>query len=187
MAKFRTDLTFQAAAKLLDCDPVTGVVKWRRRTPDMFSRTARSSAERICKWWNTTYAGKVAGSPHRGYCSLRINNVAYLRHRIVWLLTYGAWPDAGLDHRNGKEAGDGVQNLRNATQSQNMGNSHRRSDNKSGFKGVSWDSINTKWVARIRVPRGSYKNLGRYDSALAAHEAYCLAAQEIYGEFARAA
>jgi hypothetical protein len=74
-------------------------------------------------------------------------------------------------------------NLRPATQSQNVANIGLRSDNTSGFKGVSWCSQLRKWVARITVG-DQYLCVGSFDSKIEAARAYNAAAIRYRGEFA---
>lgn len=60
----------------------------------------------------------------------------------------------------------------------------KRSDNKSGYKGVRWYSQTKKWMAQIRY-QGKNMNLGYFTTPQAAHAAYCAAATRLFGEFAR--
>lgn len=169
---------------LLVCDAATGRLIWKARTPDMFEDGDRPAAWR-CRNWNSRYAGREAGHLTKdGYRTVRIFDHAYLAHHVIWAIVHGEWPDQ-LDHRDGVEVGDGIGNLRKSSQSENMQNARKRSDNTSGFKGVSWDDLNGKWVARIRVPGGKYENLGRFNAAEKAHKAYCQRATELFGQFAR--
>lgn len=91
---------------------------------------------------------------------------------------------AMVDHRNGNGLDNRRANLREATVSSNAMNRRRRSDNSSGFKGVSLRKSNGKWRASVSVG-GSRKWLGEFPSALEAARAYDAAALEHYGEFAR--
>ena len=59
-----------------------------------------------------------------------------------------------------------------------------RKDNKSGFKGVTWSTAANKWAASITI-NGKRKHLGTFASAKEAHNAYCRAAENAFGEFAR--
>lgn len=149
-------------------------------------------------WWKSpssrkiragTPAGHVAKFERRGrvsrYLVIRVHYSLFLAHRIAWLVYYGVMPPGIVDHIDGNTLNNKIDNLRLASGSQNCQNTRRRSDNKSGYKGVSWDGINAKWVARIRIPGGKYKNLGRYATPLEAHRAYQVAANETFGEFAR--
>jgi hypothetical protein len=176
--------TIEQLRSLLICNADTGRLVWKHRTPDMFTG---KNAERYCKTWNTRYAGRDAGHvPNSGYRTVIIYDRHYRGSHVVWALVYGEWPKQQLDHRHGVDKGDGIENLRLSTQTENMQNQRKRSNNKSGFKGVSWDSINRKWVVRIRVPHGGkFENLGRFNDPAKGHQAYRQRAVELYGEFAR--
>lgn len=96
----------------------------------------------------------------------------------------GDWPPDDVDHRDLNKANNKWTNLRLATRSQNVANGARRTDNRSGFKGVT--RRGNKWEARIRAG-GLLHYLGLFETTEAAHEAYCAAAAKLHGEFARAA
>jgi len=117
---------------------------------------------------------------------IRLGDTLYIATRLAWAIMTGAAPDQEIDHRDGDSLNDRWENLRLASHSQNMGNQRRRADNRSGFKGVSWDNFTGRWVARIREPGGRYRNLGRFENAASASRAYMQAAQTLHGEFARA-
>ena len=90
-----------------------------------------------------------------------------------------------IDHRDRNTLNYQRHNLRVSTPQQNCMNKGRRSDNKSGFKGVYWAARN--WRAAIGGNSGnmkSRKNLGRFTSKIAAAQAYDAAAIEMFGEFA---
>jgi hypothetical protein len=112
----RHKLTAKRVRELLDCDPLTGTLIWK----------ARSDAPRQ---WNTRYAGKPAGCLRKkdGYLTVRVDGVAYLAHRLVFLHQKGYWPPATLDHFNGVRAGAGnaLSNLRPASIHQNNMNLDR--------------------------------------------------------------
>lgn len=89
-----------------------------------------------------------------------------------------------VDHINGNKVDNRRENLRLATGSQNQGN-RKTSKNKSGYKGV-WQYPGRKkpWVAEITM---NFKRvrLGYFYTAEEAYAAYCKAAKEHFGEFAR--
>ena len=60
-------------------------------------------------------------------------------------------PKVPTDHINRDRLDNRRANLRTVTSSQNSINSGLRSDNKSGCKGVYWDSATNKWGAEIKV------------------------------------
>ena len=129
--------------------------------------------------------GDIAGFDRLdGYVGVRICGKAYLAHRVAWLLKTGAWPTAEVDHINGNRKDNTWSNLRQATSRQNKFNTCIRSDNKSGYKGVSWAKSANKWTARIK-DGDKYKYLGVFSDINDAVAAYKYASQKIHGEFAR--
>ena len=87
-------------------------------------------------------------------------------------------PNRTLDNRRS--------NLRIATALENVRNRRRQSNNKCGFKGVSWHKNTKLFRAQIKV-NGKQITLGRRKTAQEAYELYCDAAKFYFGEFARLA
>ena len=87
-----------------------------------------------------------------------------------------------IDHIDVDTSNNRINNLREATCSENQANKKLKANNTSGFKGVSWDR--GKWIAQITI---NYKiiRLGRYERAEDAHAAYVKAAVEKFGEYHR--
>ena len=106
-------------------------------------------------------------------------------HRIIWEMFNGPVPaKMHIDHHDMDKTNNRIGNLRLATPTENNRNKPKKANNKSGFKGVSWDKKNKKWFASIKSDT-KLINLCRYHSAEAAHLAYCYAAHALHGEFAR--
>ncbi|MDD1625982.1 MAG: HNH endonuclease [Methylococcaceae bacterium] len=83
-------------------------------------------------------AGGIAGClNHDGYIHIKINGKSYLAHRLAWFYTYEVWPRNKLDHRDTIRHHNWIDNLREATKKQNNQNVGLKSNNTSGFKGVS--------------------------------------------------
>lgn len=127
-------------------------------------------------------------SQYTGYAARNIqvngNRMTYRLHRLIMerILCRPLLPTEQVDHINGDGLDNRRCNLRLATPQQNQGNSRKRSNNRSGFKGV-WLHGN-KYQAQIGVNYHT-QYLGTFDTPEAAHEAYCKAAHELFGEFAR--
>lgn len=66
------------------------------------------------------------------------------------------------DHIDRNKLNNQKNNLRTVTQSQNNFNRGLRRNNKSGIKGVYWDSGVNMWRAQIRI-NGHAFNLGKFD------------------------
>ena len=89
----------------------------------------------------------------------------------------------GIDHKNRNVLDNRKENLRTCTQQQNSFNSSMKSTNKSGYKGVSWDTKRKKWAVFIKL---NYKSLfcGRYVNIIDEARAYDAAAIKYFKEFA---
>lgn len=141
-------------------------------------------------YWLANICNKPIGSQAgcvgaKGYRRIRVDNQYYQANRLAWLFAHGTWPDGQVDHINGQRDDNRAINLRVATNAENQANAKRRSDNRSGFKGVS-PTYGQRWRASIKSG-GRTRHLGHFDTAEAAHQAYCEAASELFGEFARGA
>jgi hypothetical protein len=130
-------------------------------------------------------AGDLAGYIRdNGYRYICIDNRQYSAHRLVWLYVYGRWPSRLIDHKNGDKGDNRLFNLREATVSQNLSNGKIRSNNTSGFKGVT--KCKSCWKAQI-THNSQVIYLGLFPTRERAHEAYINTANKLQGEFARAA
>jgi hypothetical protein len=126
---------------------------------------------------------KPAGwARQNGYYEIKIDNITYKRHRLVWCIFNGDPGDLEIDHINSKKGDDRIENLRLATRSQNQYNRPALSHNKSGYKGVS-PLPGGKWKAQITMPGGRRAHLGTYSTPQAAAGAYAEAARKLHAEF----
>jgi citrate synthase len=128
--------------------------------------------------------GSEAGWWLKGYRILTIDCERISAHRAAWLYVHGKLPHGDLDHKDGNKANNRIANLRIATMSQNLANASRRSDNKSGFKGVHWHDQRKKWTAQI-TKNGKTLSLGLFATPEEASAVYQARATELFGEFAR--
>lgn len=137
--------------------------------------------------WNTRWASKEAGSTvsRHGYMIhvVRFVDVGYRRSDLVWVIINGEWPSMILDHKNRNSTDDRIENLRLATNSQNIANSRTRKDNTTGFKGVSLHKQTGKYKATINVNKQTIY-LGLFLAPEEAYAAYCEAARKYFGDFA---
>jgi hypothetical protein len=92
--------------------------------------------------------------------------------------------DEVVDHADGGKLNNRRENLRVTTQKNNARNARRSKVNSSGYKGVSFHAQRKKWRALIRID-GKRKSLGEFDTPEQAYAAYCKAAIEHFGEYAR--
>ena len=96
-----------------------------------------------------------------GYVGICIGKKRFLAHRIAWAIYNNKWPEDQIDHINGIKTDNRICNLREATNSQNGKNLPISKSNKSGCKGVCFETFSNKWKAYIRI---NYKtiSLGRF-------------------------
>jgi len=141
-------------------------------------------------WWLRWPGGKArldqpAGTTRPdGRRQIKVCGRAFKAHRVCWSLHYGAWPEGDIDHINADPADNRLENLREATKTENNRNQCKRTGCSSGLKGVTWDKRWRKWRAHIRV-HGKLIRLGAFDDEYEAHLAYCRAADAYFGDFRR--
>lgn len=159
-----------------ECDAQAGVLTWKVRPRSHFSDL------RSCNTFNSRFAGKMAGgkSP-TGYSDVCVDDEKLRAHRVIWAMHTGAWPIGDLDHRSRDRSENGIENLREATHSQNIANMPVSPRNKVGLKGVC--AHNSRYRAQIKS-NGKVRYLGMFDTPELAHAAYCEAARHFHGEFA---
>ena len=158
------DLTVDLLNELLTYDRETGKLYWK---------SARQGVT----------VGKEAGALDKeGYSILRINYKRYRTHRVVFLMHKGYLP-AVLDHIDGDRANNRLDNLRPASLSQNQHNRKLNKNNKSGFKGVSYNSKSKMFLASIKHQRQTIF-LGSYKTPEEADKVVRVAREELHGNFA---
>ena len=158
--------------KILDYDPVTGILTWKPRSVEMF-KAGRPTAEHARAWWNARYAGKQAGAISLGYLKVSVFDLRIQAHRVCWAIHYGEWPEGQIDHINGDRTDNRIANLRVVTNAENMRNKKRPANNISGVVGVYWEALANRWRAGIGVD-GAWHSLGvftSFDEACAARAA----------------
>lgn len=128
-----TDLTQARLKELLTYDETTGLFTWR-------VRAGRSAAGSVADCRAT-----------HGYIRIRVDNVLYAAHRLVWLYVYGKFPDKTIDHINRARDDNRLANLRDVSHMENHQNKSMHSNNTSGVQGVHWCRRSQRWIAGIKV------------------------------------
>lgn len=156
-------LTQQELKSLLHYDPDTGVFRWR---------TAARHGQ-MPPW-------SEAGAIHKlGYVIVGVAGRKYRAHHLAWLYMTGQWPGRFIDHRNGVKSDNCWANLREASRKQNAENVPLRTDNTTGFRGVTFESNKGLYRARIRH-NGRLIGLGRFKTAEQAAEAARAARAQLF-------
>ena len=154
---------------------------------DLVRQVLRYEASTGKMYWTSTVcrnrpAGTEAGHLHlKGHIVIQVNKKRYMAHRLAWLLHHGKEPSGDVDHINGNPADNRIENLRDVTKQINQQN--RRSaqkNNQSGLLGASLHKKTGRWAAQIKLPSGTNRYLGLFDTAEQAHHAYLSAKRQIH-------
>ena len=166
----------------LELDPLSRTwLRWKTRPLHHFKNSHGMNI------WNSQNSGKEAGTEvtggrEKGYWQIVMNGKFYRAHRVVYFLSRGSAPAERLiDHIDNNGQNNNPENLRLATNSQNLMNRGATKKNRSGRKGVSATKYG-KWRARIFVNKQEIL-LGVFDDPDEAAAAYKKAALHYFGEF----
>lgn len=158
-----TDLTAETLREKLLYDALTGAFTWKVRAS---SRAGPGDS-----------AGTVDS---RGYLVVGVAGKQRSAHRLAWLYAYGSWPKFEIDHIDGNRLNNSLANLRDIKAVFNRQNQRRpKSNNSSGFLGVSLCAKTGRWLAHISL-NGQAKHLGRFETKELAHNAYITAKRELH-------
>jgi hypothetical protein len=111
-----------------------------------------------------------------------INYKDYLVHRLIFMMFYGYMPKL-IDHINGNSLDNRIENLREATHSQNSMNKKLSKSSKSRVKNVCLNKPTNRWKAFIAVD-GKQIHLGYFDEISDAEQAVIKARKKYHKEFA---
>lgn len=93
--------------------------------------------------------GRVEGG---GYRQFRFQHYWLKEHRVIFMLMRGRWPRGDVDHLNGDRQDNRIENLREATRSQNCANQQGPTKRKrwGHHRGVHWIQRNDRWRAEVK-------------------------------------
>lgn len=159
-------------------DPQNGVLRWRPRPRRHFR------SDRIWKMWSTVNAHRVCGSPGtRGYLHVTLDQRSLSVRRIIWKMQTGEEHPTivHLDHLNADNRWD---RLRGATIAEATRFMRGHADRKypGALKGAYRHS--SGWLSFIGE-NGKQRYIGLFKTEKAAHEAYCVEARRVFGEWFR--
>jgi hypothetical protein len=124
-------------------------------------------------------AGKLGGS--HGYLSTSIGTRYYLIHRVVFMLHHGYLPKY-IDHIDGDKLNNRIENLREATHSENMRNRSSFSKGVTKARNV-YLQRNGKYVVSIGINNKNVR-FGTYEDLELAELVAEEARDKYYGKFA---
>lgn len=130
--------------------------------------------------WSKTHNGYLKAYDARK----QDGNNLVLMHRLIMNPNNWDHNNNEVDHINGVRWDNRRSNLRIVTHSENMRNVGRRSDNSSGYKGVSYNKRDNLWSVNIRVDGKQHSECYHTkEEAIAARKQL---EKEHYGDFVRA-
>lgn len=125
------------------------------------------------------YVVRSMNKPEKDQNNINKQYVSVLLHRQIMK----CGPDDYVDHINGNSLDNRKSNLRVCSNSCNLSNRSKQSNNKSGYKGVIKRKDCNRFEAAIRKDNYSHR-LGLYKTIKEAAIAYDLASLYLYKEFA---
>lgn len=145
------NLTRSQLIKLLDYDPDTGSLLWRKRGRWVVSDGYMGEQGR--KTFNRKFPGRVALNSicSVGYRHGSIFQRSLYAHRVIWVMIYGNEPIGQIDHINRDRTDNRLLNLRDVSHKQNGRNQKLREGNTTGVHGVYWLKKRERWLASIGV------------------------------------
>jgi hypothetical protein len=115
-----------------------------------------------------------------GYRVIKIEGKRYKAHRLVWKYHCGKDPKEFIDHIDGNKTNNNMENLREATNQQNLFNRGPQKNNKLGIKGVK--KQRNKYIATIEI-NGKRKHLGLFNTIEEARLAREESEKKLFKEF----
>lgn len=140
-----SDELMTVAKALLRYEEAEGRFYWLERPRWLFK------SDRAFRWWNKSYAGKMAGckSSVSGYRSISILGITHIyEHRLVWFMHHGECPEI-TDHIDGVRDNNRIGNLRSVNDRDNQRNKAKNRNNTSGVSGVYQNKKTGNWYAHI--------------------------------------
>lgn len=126
--------------------------------------------------------GTVGWVNPSGYKVTGIKSKIYLNHRLIFMMHYGYMPKI-IDHKDGNKLNNCIDNLREATSSQNQHNRKLNKNNSTGVKGVVWYENRNSFKVRCSV-NGKSHHIGYFKELKNAEQAIKLFRAQHHKEFA---
>jgi hypothetical protein len=138
-------------------------------------------------YWKKTGTGIVkeqAGWQDKlGYWNLGLNKKTYKIHRLIYLMHHGFMPKC-IDHIDNNALNNAIENLREATLSENQFNSKTHKNSTTKIKNVTYLQESGKYRVTLALNK-SKKHFGYYDDLELAELVAIEARDKYHGRFAR--
>ncbi len=131
--------------------------------------------------WHTNNSGYAVR--HIGTSQLKTQVDIFLHRQVVErMINRPLLSSEYVDHIDGDTFNNSRNNLRVVSGAANAKNRRLNKNSSSGLKGVT--KAGKRWRAQIQADKKK-RALGTYDTPQEAYDAYCKAAEELHGEYAR--
>jgi len=118
--------------------------------------------------YNNKTKSFIGWEDYNGYLRCKFKGKNQRMHRIVYETFCGKIREGyEIDHKNRDKADNRIENLREATKSQNQANKLMSDKNTSGFVGVNYREDIKKWRTEISID-GKKITLGCFNTAIEA-------------------
>ena len=143
---------------------LNGRIYWKERL------LSDSASERQMRSWNTRYSGsEIKGYfINSGYLCCTVQGCRFLKHRLIYMIHHGII-NSEIDHINRVKTDNRIENLRQATSSDNKRN--RPTFGKSEFRGVYFNKKDNCWRSQCSIG-GKNKYIGNFKEEKEAAKAY---------------
>lgn len=94
-------------------------------------------------------AGSICWNGNEEYMRVGFDGDIYYVHRLIWLITYGEWPESDIVHIDGNGLNNDIENMR------------LKNDYSAGWCRVRLSKLDSQWHASIKV-RGKEVLVGRF-------------------------
>jgi hypothetical protein len=137
---------------------------------------------KVKKAKNTIIGSRAGRLDAEGYIIVGIDGREEKAHRLIFIMHNGYCP-AKIDHIDRNTSNNRIENLREATSSENMMNKKVRRTSKSGVTGVHYCNRQERWIAKITINQKTI-NLGSFLELYLAKQARKAAEMKYFGKFA---
>jgi hypothetical protein len=124
-------------------------------------------------------AGKIS---HSGYRVIGISGKYYMAHRVIFHM-FNNYTPKNVDHIDCNKLNNRIENLREATPSQNNCNTPARKRNATGVKNVSWDKTRNSYRVQIQF-QNKKRSIGHFKDFELADLVAQEARAKYHGEYA---
>jgi len=128
--------------------------------------------------------GNVAGHKRTtGYVMIKINKKDFLAHRVIFMMHKGYFPKL-IDHIDGNPSNNKIENLREASHSENGHNAKLNKNNSIKLKHICLNKRKDKWQVQMFIDNKN-KSFGEYYDLEVAKFVAETMRHKYHGQFAR--